>query len=294
MWWLLIPGAGIVFLLVILIRSSRERKMLENTCYEVPVRDLPEELSDTELLFLTDLHDEEFGEDNLKLLKALQEYPADAVLIGGDMLTVKENHSGDMRALRAVLEAFSGKLPVYYGLGNHETRMRENPEDYPGWYERFLALIREYNVILLDDSSAYLTKNGRSIRISGFTLDRKYYRKGHTEKLDVSAVTSALGPSRDMPEIVLLHSPMYGETLSAWGADLVLSGHFHGGTVRLPLLGGVMTPQLQFFSPLAKGRKEYGDTTEIVSGGLGTHSIRIRFMNKPDIVRVRLVRKEDK
>ncbi len=290
MWWLVFPGAALLFLLVILIRSSRERKMLSETCYTVYIKDLPEAFYDTELAFLSDLHGEDFGENGSALAETLLRDPPALVLAGGDMLTVKKGIPFDTHSLESILQALSGRIPVYYALGNHESRMREYPEDFPGWYGRFLSLTEKYGVILLDNASAYYEKDGQKLRISGVTLDRKYYKKGRTERMKVSDVDAAIGPSGDCPEIVMMHSPMYGKTLSAWGADLVLSGHFHGGTVRLPFLGGVMTPQFQFFSSYAKGEKHFGRTTEIISGGLGTHSIRIRFMNKPEIIRIRLMR----
>ena len=289
MWWLLAVFFGLM-LTVILICSFFERKMLSESLYEAAVKNLPDVLSGTTILFLSDLHDEKFG-DKRALVNALEENPADILLIGGDMLTVKKGHAMDMSALEEILKAFSGKLPICYALGNHETRMWDKADEFPGWKEAFSLLLLKYQVTVLDNASYYLEKEGRRIRISGFTLDRKYYRKGHTEKMSPSVVEDALGPSLEVPEIVLVHSPLYGETLHQWGADLVLSGHFHGGTIRLPILGGVMTPQFQFFSPFTKGEKHFGDTTEIISGGLGTHSIRIRFMNKPDIVRIRLRRK---
>ena len=290
MWWLLI-AAAVLILLVILIRSFFERKMLSESFYEVSVRNLPDAFSGTTFLFLSDLHDEEFG-DHEALVTAIKDIPADVLLIGGDMLTVKKGHPMDMRALEEILKAFSGKMPICYGLGNHETRMRDRAALFPGWQDAFDALIQKYQVILLDNASYYMEKENQRLRISGFTLDRKYYKKGHTEKMSPSAVEEALGPSEDLPEIVLVHSPLYGDTLHQWGADLVLSGHFHGGTIRLPFLGGLMTPQFQFFSPYTKGEKHFGDMTEIISGGLGTHSVRIRFLNKPDIVRIRLRRME--
>lgn len=286
MWWLA-AAAAVLTLLLILVRSFFERKMLSESLYNVTVSGLPEAFSGTSLVFLSDLHGERFG-DGDALICAVEDMDADALLIGGDMMTVKKKRPMDMSALDDLLKAFSGRMPIYYALGNHEARMRNRPELFPGWYDAFLSLIQKYQVTLLDNASVFLEKEGQRIRISGFTLDRKYYKKGHTEKMEAGVVEQALGPAGDFPEIVLVHSPLYGETLHQWGADLVLSGHFHGGTVRLPVLGGVMTPQFQFFSRYTKGEKHFGDTTEIISGGLGTHSVRIRFMNKPEIVRVRL------
>ena len=100
----------------------------------------------------------------------------------------------------------------------------------------------------------------------------------------------ALGkPDEKRFSILLAHSPVFFEEYAAWGADLTLSGHFHGGTIRLPVLGGVMTPQYQFFYPRCAG--EFTDEKGrrmLVGRGLGTHSINIRFCDKPQVLVVKL------
>ena len=71
---------------------------------------------------------------------------------------------------------------------------------------------------------------------------------------------------------------------------MTLAGHFHGGTIRIPGLGGVMTPQYQFFLPWSAGNFERNGKRMIVSRGLGTHSINIRLNNRPQLVLIRLRR----
>ena len=95
---------------------------------------------------------------------------------------------------------------------------------------------------------------------------------------------------RERFQILLCHSPLFFDSCRKWGADLTLSGHFHGGTIRLPYLGGVMTPQFQFFLPWCAGTFEESGKYMIVSRGLGTHSINIRLNNKPQLVVVDLIR----
>ena len=98
-----------------------------------------------------------------------------------------------------------------------------------------------------------------------------------------------MGPCRkDGYQILLAHSPLYLEQYEKWGADLTFSGHFHGGTIRLPYLGGVMSPQLQFFTNRDKGLLKIGHADCIISGGLGTHSINIRLNNLPELIIVTL------
>ena len=91
-----------------------------------------------------------------------------------------------------------------------------------------------------------------------------------------------------------MHSPLYLREAAAWGADLVLAGHFHGGTIRLPFIGGLMTPQFQFLLPECAGRFQEGSTEMIVSRGLGTHSIRIRLNDLPEISCIDILPEEQK
>ena len=85
-------------------------------------------------------------------------------------------------------------------------------------------------------------------------------------------------------QILLAHNPIYTDTYLKWGADLVLSGHLHGGIVRIPGLGGVITPQFRLF-PKYSGELTVKDgKSVVVSKGLGTHTIRIRFLNPADVI----------
>ena len=107
--------------------------------------------------------------------------------------------------------------------------------------------------------------------------------------MEKAYIEERLGRAEDkIYGILLAHSPMFQETYAQWGADLTLCGHFHGGTIRIPGLGGLMTPQFQFFQKFCGGIHKIGDKVMIVSRGLGTHSVNIRLNNKPELVVVHL------
>lgn len=93
-------------------------------------------------------------------------------------------------------------------------------------------------------------------------------------------------------QILMAHSPMFFDAYAQWGADLTLAGHFHGGTIRIPGLGGLMTPQYQFFLPYCAGDFEKNEHRMIVGRGLGTHSVNIRLGNRPQLMAVRLLPEE--
>ena len=95
--------------------------------------------------------------------------------------------------------------------------------------------------------------------------------------------------NRDRFQILLAHNPVYFEEYARWGADLVLSGHVHGGIVRLPFLGGVISPAFTLFPKYDGGKFERGDSTMLLGRGLGTHTLPVRMWNPGEIVLVTLL-----
>ena len=130
------------------------------------------------------------------------------------------------------------------------------------------------------------------IRLSAvITKCRKYFKKFNDYVLETEEITEALGvcEESDAFQILLAHNPVYFKQYAAWGADLTLSGHLHGGIIRLPLIGGVITPQAKLFPRYHAGKYQIGKKTLIVSRGLGTHTIPIRFNNKPELSVIHLM-----
>ena len=235
------------------------------------------------LVFLSDLHDKEFGPENVRLIKAIDRAEPDAVLIGGDMM-VSKGTPGISIAV-SLVEKLAKKYPVYYGNGNHENRMVWERSVYGGLYEEYRDILKKLGVIYLENGTGLL---GEDVAVSGIDLRKKHYQKLFLErprKKKKDYLYTSLGKADENRfQILLIHSPMYFKESADWGADLTLSGHFHGGTIRLPLLGGVMTPQYQFFLPWCAGSFEDKGKRMVVSRGLGTHSINIRINNKPQVI----------
>ncbi len=242
------------------------------------------------LVFLTDLHDCEFGKDNKELLARIDALKPDAVFFGGDMMTVKM--TADIRPTVRLAEALAKKYPVFYGDGNHETRLDRDRGRYGDLYDRLREQLTACGVRHLPDGSADLDPE---VRIFGLTITHNYYTKFRMDPMDPFYIASRAGdPDPEKFNVLLMHSPMFLDTAAAWGADLVLSGHFHGGTIRLPGGIGLMTPQFQFFRREVVGRHETAVPekagipahlcTMLVSAGLGTHSINLRINNRPEIV----------
>ncbi len=237
------------------------------------------------LVFLTDLHDREFGRKNCRLLEAVRDIRPDAVLIGGDMMLVKPKRAS-LAVTESLLEGLARLCPVYYANGNHEQRMWQEQEEYRGLYLKFRRILYKNRVKYLSDGSALLWDD---VRVSGLNIDKKYYYNFFPPHMSARTVQAHLGKAdANRCQILLAHSPLSFDAYAGWGADLTLSGHFHGGTIRLPVLGGLMTPQYQFFSRYCGGTFEKDGHCMIVGRGLGTHSVNIRLGNLPQVCVVRL------
>lgn len=241
------------------------------------------------IVFLTDLHNKEFGEENSRLLETVRKVKPDAVLFGGDGMVAKRGNS-DVRIPLALLTELAKEFPVYCGNGNHESRMLWKSEIYGETYENYRTALENAGIRYLSNEAADLDSD---IRVYGLDLPKSAYlpRSGEIPECLLKETLGEPDPEKFC--LLLAHSPLFFEEYAAWGADLTLSGHFHGGTIRLPLVGGVMTPQYQFFYPRCAGYFELpGKGREksrmIVGRGLGTHSINIRLNDKPQVVVVRL------
>lgn len=270
-----VAGAGF------LLRSEYEREQLS---VERTVIESKKIGKDCTMVFLSDLHNHEFGNGNKRLLTAVDQVNPDLVLIGGDMMISREG--ADTSVPLSLIRRLARHYPVYYGNGNHETRMRREKAVYGSLYGDYVRSLQEMGVLVLSNR----TETFRSdIAITGIDLERKYYGKFKPEELLPEEIEQKAGKAAEGRfQILLCHSPLYFSACRAWGADLTLSGHFHGGTIRLPYLGGVMTPQYQFFLPCCAGEFEEQGKHLIVSRGLGTHSVNIRFNNKPQLVVIQL------
>ena len=241
-------------------------------------------------MVLSDLHNKSYGENNKKLLEAIYNLNPDAILIAGDMLTSKPGKSYEV-ALN-LLKELAGKYLIYYGMGNHETRLFLYPDVYGDMGKEYEKDLNTLGIQLMRNESREEEDN---IRITGLDMSRAYYKRLKKNPMDSRYLPETLGEAKEETyEILLAHNPDYFEEYAAWGADLVLSGHVHGGMMRLPVLGGVVSPAIRLFPKYDGGLFRQGKSTMILSRGLGMHTIPIRIFNPGELILVTLSPQEEK
>lgn len=233
------------------------------------------------IVFLSDLHNKEYGRDNERLLQAMAELSPDLVFVGGDMLTAKPDVSFQKAA--SFLLKCAEKYPVYYALGNHEYRLRIYPENYGTMYQDYMECIAKGNIRFLDNESILLPEYG--VRLTGLTIEKKYYKRFAKRKMEEGYLLRTLGRADDSSyQILLAHNPEFFPDYAAWGPDLVLAGHVHGGVARIPGYKGMVSPSLLPFPHYDGGLFEEAGSRMVISRGLGMHTIPVRLFNPGELV----------
>lgn len=247
---------------------------------------------DLTFLLMSDMHNHVYGPGNELLLRAVEAQKLDAVLVAGDMLIARSEESF-APALELFRRLREKKLPVFYGNGNHEYRMRLRPEIYGTMYQEYTKGLRDCGVILLENKSIPFEKKGLKMRIYGFELDWKYYEKRNHIPFCPEELTKVFGkPEEECYNILLAHNPVYFDSYAGWGADLTVSGHLHGGIIRIPGIGGLISPQARLFPKYDAGHFEKDGKDLVVSRGLGTHTVNIRIFNPAELSVIHLHPKE--
>lgn len=287
--------AGIVLIIAALCNMQRqELKKFEVTKYTLPIwtdnRDVGGGKAYKRVCrfaFVTDLHNHAYGKGNERLLSAIDEAAPDFVVSAGDMLVAKPG--ADMDTAIDFMQQLAKRYPVYYANGNHEYRLRIYPGKYGDMYERYRHAMDAAGVHYLENESVVLAIGGRKINICGLEIDRHYYKRLEKVTMDMDYVAEEVGRKPNLYTILIAHNPDYFPQYAHWGAELTLSGHVHGGIMRLPKLGGVISPRLRLFPKYSGGLYKRENKRMILSRGLGTHTIPFRIFNRAQLVIVDLV-----
>lgn len=241
------------------------------------------------LVLLADLHNKQYGKNNEKLLAAIEEAKPDGIVSVGDLIVSEPGES--MEPAKRLVRQLSAKYPFYYANGNHEWRIYQDTDKFGSMGEAYRTFLRECKVTLLENETVQLPDCG--LALCGLDLPKRFYRKGRKRPMPEGTLEDMLGkPDAARFTILLAHNPVYFEAYADWGADLVLAGHVHGGVVRLPFLGGVISTAFTLFPKYDGGLFEKGTKRMILSRGLGSHTIPVRLFNPGELVVLDLVGEE--
>ena len=251
---------------------------LEVNEYAIASDRIPGAFTGFRIAQVSDLHNTEFGEGNEKLIELLYQTDPDIIVLTGDLIDSRQT---DIEIALEFARQSVQISPMYFVSGNHEARVSE--------YEDLKMGLEEAGVIVLENEKVILEQEGESITLIG--LDdpsfKEDYLFGDAASVTQSALTELQNES-DGYTVLLAHRPEQFDVYIASNIDLVFSGHAHGGQFRLPVIGGLFAPNQGLFPKYDAGLFSQGNTTMVVSRGVGNSIIPIRFNNRPEIIVVEL------
>ncbi|MBQ1409707.1 MAG: metallophosphoesterase [Oscillospiraceae bacterium] len=227
------------------------------------------ELEGFRITQVSDLHNREFGRDNCRLLALTEAQLPDLLVITGDLM---DSYHPNLELALDAARRLAQIAPCYYVTGNHEHRMSVERQN------AFYQALEASGLRVLRNQAVKLGA-GEHFRLIGVDCSQ-----GRTQTLQK---LMADRPPEEL-NILLSHKPHYAKHYEQAGVDLVLSGHAHGGQVRLPLLAGLYAPGQGVLPKYTAGMYRLGNTVMCVSRGLGNSSFPLRVENKPELVTVTL------
>lgn len=276
-----------IILIITIVSSIIALVKIDVTEYTVISEKIPDSFNDYKILQLSDLHNAKLGKNNSKILKEIEKIKPDIIVMTGDMInTNSKSYDNFFELAKEITKNYT----TYYIMGNHEQRLE--------WKKQFefLRQLKNIGVNVLENTDVTIYKNSENINLYGLKQPVSSYKnalKNNTPTNFSLEDMSKIFPAVNEKEfnILLSHSPFDFDIFSTWGADLTLSGHVHGGLIRLPFIGGVLSPERTFFPKYDAGEYVIGDSKMIVCRGLGNGTLPIRIFNNPEICVITLKNK---
>ena len=238
---------------------------------------LPEGFDGCVIVQLSDLHGALFGEENEDLIAQVRSHRPDYIFLTGDL---QDRYRRTPRSYAVSLgRALAEIAPTYFVTGNHEWAFRDVRE--------LKRELRDAGVTVLTNEYVPLTRNGDRILLAGIDDPNGFADQKTPEEL--AGEVRAAEP--DAFWMLLAHRNNYFEKeYSRLGADLVISGHGHGGLIRLPFTDGLVSVERSLFPSYTAGFYRVGGADLFVSRGLGNSGRTFRLFNRPELVVLTLER----
>lgn len=249
--------------------------------YAISNEKITQEFNNFKILQLSDFHSKGYRGTTDIIINKIKKINPDIVVMTGDMVSWEIKN---IEELEKLINELAADYPIYYINGNHEELSEFLKAEE---YRDFLRKIEALGVTYIKNDFIEIEKDGQSIDLYevDILLDEATGLYMTTEQLEDNYMEKVL-PQDDSSKfnILLAHNPLFIEEYSEWGADLVLSGHMHGGIIRIPIIDvGIASPERNYFPKYDAGEFKVGDTTMIVNRGIGVSSSGLRIFNNPEI-----------
>lgn len=272
----------IILLIATLVGSSiflyLQNNLISITEVKITSNKIPSSFKGFKILQISDLHNKKFRDNQETLIQKVKSINPNIIAITGDLIDSK---SYDPEVSMELIRELVKKYPVYFVTGNHEK--------WSGKYNDLEKELKQHHVTVLRNEHVSIQIGGQDIHILG--IDDPEFVTGNRDEGNVvkdEIIKAKFEMQPDTYNVLLSHRPEFLTEYADEQIDLVLSGHAHGGQIRLPFIGGLVAPNQGVLPTYTAGLYEKQNTSMVVSRGLGNSIIPQRIFNRPELVVVQL------
>ncbi|WP_144611396.1 metallophosphoesterase [Bacillus cereus] len=272
----------IILFIVIIVGFSIflyvQNNLISITEVNIKSSKMPSTFKGFKILQISDLHNKKFGNNQETLIQKVKGENPNIIVFTGDLIDSK---SYDAEVSMELIRELVKEYPIYFVTGNHEK--------WSGKYNDLEKELKKHHVTVLRNEHVTIQKEEQKINLLGID-DPEFVTgnrdEGNVVKDEISKAKFEMKP--DTYNVLLSHRPEFLTEYANEQIDLVLSGHAHGGQVRLPFIGGLVAPNQGILPTYTAGLYEKQNTSMVVSRGLGNSIIQQRILNRPELVVVQL------
>lgn len=257
-----------------------DNKLLKVSEYEIKSDKIPKEFNKFKIVHLSDFHSHAFIGKNNKIIEKINKKNPNIIIMTGDMVN---KYDKKFYRFLDLAEVLSKKYKIYYIVGNHEQRLKKHDLNL------ILKKLNQFGIKILRNEKIILKGEKEYINIYGIDIPLAFYKIRNKPTNIDEIINEKLKKCSDKEyNILLAHNPLYFEKYAKYNLNLTLSGHVHGGMIRLPFIGGLLSPERKLFPKYSGGLYEINNKKLIVSKGLGHSKPLIRIFNMPEILSITL------
>ena len=252
-----------------------QNTFLQTTKYTIKNAKLPSEFDGYTIAQISDFHSTNSNRLRKSTIEGIKNQKVDMIVITGDFVDERHDNLSDSLDFAKELTSIA---PTFFILGNHEVYLDNSDE--------FITKLKEVGVTVLQNETHIVSLNGACINLVGITDPASNKDK----KIEENIVQFLEDASYDDSNytILLSHRPEVCHLYENANIDLTISGHAHGGQVRIPFVGGVISPGEGFWPKYTEGVHKINDMHLVISRGIGSSSFPFRINNRPELVFIEL------
>ncbi len=271
---------SIILLFFISLYLYYENNYLQVSNYTIESNKIPKDFDGFKIAQISDFHNTKSKKLTNDLVEEIKKTKPNIIVLTGDLV---DSYKTNINVVISFVEKINDIAPIYYVTGNHEARIDN--------YDELKDKLEKNKVIILDGKLEIIKKDNSEINLVG--IDDPSFNF-NTYRDDSTIIQDSLVPikyNKNNFNILLSHRPELIETYAKNNFDLVLSGHAHGGQIRIPFIGGLIAPNQGLFPKYTSGIYEMNNTKMIISRGIGNSVLPFRVNNRPELVVIKLKNK---